>query len=75
MTGNDPRVRTDRQGLVDASLSTKFDLAGTEARLTLFGRNLADDRGPTHGFTVGGPWSFGTAREPRTYGATLGVKF
>lgn len=75
VAGNDPRVRTDRQGLVDASLSTKFDLAGTEARLTLFGRNLADDRGPTHGFTVSGLWSFGTAREPRTYGATLGVKF
>jgi iron complex outermembrane receptor protein len=75
VTGNDPRVRTDTQGLLDASLTTKFDLAGTEARLTFYGRNLLDDRGPTHGFTVGGLWSFGTAREPRTYGATLGVKF
>ncbi|MEQ6333973.1 TonB-dependent receptor domain-containing protein [Sphingobium sp. MK2] len=75
VNGNDPRVRTDKQGLVDASLTTKFALAGTEARLTVFGRNLANDRGPTHGFTVGGLWSFGTAREPRTYGATLGVKF
>ena len=75
VNGNDPRVRTDKQGLVDASVTTKFELGGTEARLTLFGRNLANDRGPTHGFTVGGLWSFGTAREPRTYGATLGVKF
>ena len=75
VNGNDPRVRTDKQGLVDASLTTKFALGGTEARLTVFGRNLANDRGPTHGFTVGGLWSFGTAREPRTYGATLGVKF
>jgi iron complex outermembrane recepter protein len=73
--GNDPRVRTDRQGLVDASLTTKFDLAGTEARLTIYGRNLANDKGPTHGFTVGGLWSFGTAREPLSYGATLGIKF
>jgi iron complex outermembrane recepter protein len=75
VTGNDPRVRTDKQGLVDASLTTKFDLGGADAYLTIYGRNLADDRGPTHGFTVGGLWSFGTAREPRTYGATIGVKF
>ena len=75
VNGNDPRVRTDTQGLLDASLSTKFDLAGTEARLTFYGRNLLDDRGMTHGFTVGGLWSFGTAREPRSYGATLGIKF
>jgi iron complex outermembrane receptor protein len=75
VTGNDPRVRTDKQGLLDASLSTKFDISGTEARLTLYGRNLLNDKGPTHGFTVGGLWSFGTAREPLTYGATLGIKF
>jgi iron complex outermembrane recepter protein len=75
VTGNDPRVRTDAQNLLDASLTTRFDLAGTEAHLTIFGRNLLDDRGMTHGFTVAGLWSFGTAREPRTYGATLGIKF
>ncbi len=75
VTGNDPRVRTDKQGLIDASLTTKFDLGGADAYLTIYGRNLGDDRGMTHGFTVGGLWSFGTAREPRTYGATLGIKF
>ena len=72
---NDPRVRTDRQGLVDASLTTKFDLAGTKAKFTVFGRNLANDKGATHGFTVAGLWSFGMAREPRTYGASLGIEF
>ena len=75
VTGNDPRVRTDAQNLLDASLTTRFDLAGTEAHLTIFGRNLLNDRGMTHGFTGAGLWSFGTAREPRTYGATLGIKF
>jgi len=75
VNGNDPRVRTDKQGLIDASLSARFTIADAEAYLTVFGRNLADDRGMTHGFTVGGLWSFGTAREPRSYGATLGVKF
>jgi iron complex outermembrane receptor protein len=50
-------------------------MGDSEAYLVLFGRNLLDDRGPTHGFTVGGLWSFGTAREPRAYGATLGFKY
>lgn len=75
VNGNDPRVRTDRQSLLDASLTFKLDLSGTEAHVTLYGRNLADDRGMTHGFTVGGLWSFATAREPRTYGVTAGIKF
>lgn len=75
VTGNDPRVRTDEQNLLDASLTTRFDLAGTEAHVTVFGRNLLDDRGTTHGFTVGGLFAFGTGREPRTYGVTLGVKY
>lgn len=75
VNGNDPRVRTSAQDLVDASLSTKFDLGGTEAKLTIYGRNLLNDLGTTHGFTVAGLWSFGTAREPRTYGASLGIKF
>jgi iron complex outermembrane recepter protein len=75
VNGNDPRVRTDKQGLVDASLTFKLDLSGTEAHVTVYGRNLADDRGMTHGFTVGGLWSFATAREPRTYGVTAGIKF
>jgi len=75
VTGNDPRVRTDPQGLLDASLSARFTIADdTEAYLTVFGRNLANDKGMTHGFTVGGLWSFATAREPRTYGVTLGIK-
>lgn len=75
VTGNDPRVRTDNQNLIDASLRTGFEIDGAEAYVTVFGRNLTDDRGPTHGFTVGGLWSFGTAREPRTYGVAVGVKF
>jgi iron complex outermembrane receptor protein len=75
VNGNDPRVRSDRQGLVDASLTAKFDLAGTTARATLWGRNLADDRGPVSAFTVAGLFSFATAREPRAFGVTLGLEF
>jgi iron complex outermembrane receptor protein len=72
---NDPRLRSDTQDLVDASLTTRFDLAGHTARVTVFGRNLLDDRGPNAAFTVAGLWSFSSAREPRTYGVILGYEF
>jgi iron complex outermembrane recepter protein len=75
VNGNDPRVRSDRQGLLDASVAAKFDLGGAKAKLTVFGRNLADDRGTTAAFTVAGLWSFASAREPRTYGVSLGLEF
>ncbi|WP_156678189.1 TonB-dependent receptor [Sphingomonas profundi] len=72
---NDPRVRSDRQNLLDASTSLTFDLGGNEARVTGFVRNLLDDRGPNAAFTVAGLWSFSSGREPRTYGVQLGYKF
>lgn len=73
--GNDPRVRTTTQDLVDASLTFNFDLNNTKAYVRVFGRNLLNEKTTTHAFTVAGLWSFGMALEPRTYGATLGVKF
>ncbi len=75
VNGNDPRVRTDPQSLLDASITAQFDLGSSRARLTLWGRNILDDRGPTHGFTVAGLFSFGMAREPQSFGATLGFEF
>ena len=75
VNGNDPRVRSDRQGLLDASASLVFDMNGNKARITAYGRNLADDRGPTAAFTVAGLFSFASAREPRTYGLQFGYEF
>jgi iron complex outermembrane recepter protein len=75
VNGNDPRVKSDKQGLLDASVTAKFDVSGTEAYVTLWGRNIANDRGTSAAFTVAGLWSFASAREPATFGATLGVKF
>lgn len=75
VASNDPRVRTDRQGLLDASASLTFDLNGNKAKVTVFGRNLADDRGTSSAFTVAGLWSFATAREPRVYGVKFGYEF
>ena len=73
--GNDPRVRADAQNIVDASITNEFSLGGGKAKIIFYGRNLTNDLGPTHGFTVAGLWAFGTAREPRTYGITLGYEF
>jgi len=73
--GNDPRVRAPAANLVDAAWTTEYTLARGVAKLTIYGRNLANELGPTHGFTVAGLWAFGTAREPRTYGVTVGYDF
>ena len=75
VNGNDPRVRTTTQDLVDASLTFNFDLNSTKAYVRVFGRNLANERTSTHAFTVAGLWSFAMALEPRTYGATIGFKY
>ena len=75
VNGNDPRVRTDKQNLLDASLTANFEIANAEAYVTAFGRNLLDDRGTTAAFTVAGLFSFASAREPRTYGLTVGVRY
>ena len=63
------------QQLSAASLTVNFDLNGTKAYARVFGRNLLNEKTTTHAFTVAGLWSFGMALEPRTYGATIGVKF
>lgn len=73
--GNDPRVRTSTQDLVDASITANFKLNGADAYVRVYGRNLADIQTTTAAFTVAGLWSFASAIEPRTYGATVGVKF
>jgi iron complex outermembrane receptor protein len=75
VNGNDPRVRTNTQNLLDASLTTVVDLDGKKVKLTVYGRNLTDDRGTSAAFTVAGLWSFASAREPRAFGATLGFEF
>ncbi|HEX8058269.1 MAG TPA: TonB-dependent receptor, partial [Novosphingobium sp.] len=74
VNGNDARVRTVTQDLVDASVTFNFSLQGVDAYFRVFGRNLADIRTTTHAFTVAGLWSFGMGLEPRTFGGTIGIK-
>ena len=73
--GNDRRVRTKTQDLLDASLTTNFTMNGAEAYVTVFGRNLLDQRRTSAAFTVAGLWSFASAIEPQTIGATIGMRF
>ncbi len=75
VNGNDPRVRTRTQNLLDASLTTVLDLDGKKVKLTVYGRNLTDDRGTSAAFTVAGLWSFASAREPRAFGVAAGFEF
>lgn len=72
---NDPRVRQAPQHLVDASVSTKLPIMGIDTKLTVFGRNLLDERNATQVSPVPGRFSFGYAREPRTFGVSLGINF
>jgi iron complex outermembrane receptor protein len=70
---NSPQTSNDAQHLIDASLNFEWD----KAKLTFFGRNLADEDGYTVGFDVGGVappgslWTYAAARDPRTYGVQL----
>jgi iron complex outermembrane recepter protein len=75
VNGNDRRVRTTTQDLIDVSATANFTLGNTDAYFRVFGRNMGNEKTTTHAFTVAGLWSFGMALEPRTYGATIGVKF
>ncbi|MFS0736736.1 TonB-dependent receptor [Sphingomonas sp. 1P06PA] len=77
---NDPRLRSDKQNLLDASASIIFDMngQGAKARLTAYARNILNDRGTQTAFNVAAYpilWSFAAAREPRTYGLQLGFEF
>lgn len=77
---NDPRLRSDPQNLLDASLSFiwRMNQDGAKARATIFVRNLLDDRGPNTAFTVAAfptLWGFAAAREPRVWGGQIGFEF
>lgn len=75
LASNDSRVRTNVQNLADASLSLSVPGQFGTTEFTVFGRNLANNRGTASAFTVAGLWTYATAREPRIYGVRIGYKF
>jgi iron complex outermembrane receptor protein len=72
---NDPRVRTKAENLIDASVALVAPMANGKVRISVFGRNLLDERGPAAAFTVAGLWSFANPHEPRTFGVQFGYEF
>lgn len=68
---NNPALRNDGQYLINGSINYQID----NTRISVFGRNLADEDGWTIGYDVQGLWSYGAARPPRTYGVVLTQMF
>ena len=73
---NDPRCLTEDREDLTAQLGYTLPL-GTdrEVKLSVFGRNLTNHRGLAATLPVAGLFTFGTGRQPRTYGVELGFKF
>jgi iron complex outermembrane recepter protein len=68
---NNPNLRNDGQYLVNASINARFN----KTTISVFGRNLADEKGWTIGYDVQGVWSYGAARPRRTYGVAVTQNF
>ena len=69
---NSPELENDGQSLVDASVNYAMNNGLT---FSLFGRNLTDEDGYSHGYDVAGLWSYAAVRAPRTYGVELVYNF
>jgi iron complex outermembrane receptor protein len=75
-TRNDPRGRAQPRDNLDASAGLIFDLGSERtARISIFGRNLTDNRGLSSTLPVAGLFTFSAARPPRTFGLELGFDY
>lgn len=68
---NVPELENDAQHLVDASIN--YAINGFT--LSLYGRNLTDEDGYSHGLNVSGLWTYGSPRAPRTWGVEVVYNF
>jgi iron complex outermembrane receptor protein len=69
---NSPELENDAQHLVDASVNYAMN---NGLQFSLFGRNLTDEDGYSHGYDVAGLWSYASTRAPRTYGFEVQYSF
>ncbi|QUD90520.1 TonB-dependent receptor [Phenylobacterium montanum] len=72
---SDPRSLAQASNIIDASLNWDHPLAAGTVRVSVFGRNLLDDRGLAGALPVAGLFTFGTPRPPLTWGVQLGYRF
>jgi iron complex outermembrane receptor protein len=68
---NNPNLRNSGQYLVDASINARFN----QTTVSLFGKNLANEKGWTIGYDVQGVWSYAAPRPRRTWGIALTQAF
>ena len=61
---NAPELTNDDQHLLD--LSVNYAIKGIQ--FSVYGRNLTDEDGWSHGFDVSGAWAYASPRAPRTWG-------
>ena len=73
---NDPRCQTEDREDLSAQIGYTVPFgSGSEVSLNVFGRNLTNHKGLSATLPVAGLFTFGTGRQPRTYGVEVGFKF
>ncbi len=68
---NNPNLRNKGQYMVDASVNVRFN----KTTLSVFGKNLANEKGWTIGYDVQGVWSYAAPRPRRTWGVAVTQTF
>ena len=68
---NNPNLRNDGQYIVDLSVNARFN----KTTVSLFGKNLANEKGWTIGYDVQKVWSYAAPRPRRTYGIAVTQTF
>ena len=68
---NNPNLRNPGQYIADASLNYKLN----QTTVSLFGKNLADEKGWTIGYDVQGIWSYAAPRQRRSWGVAITQTF
>jgi iron complex outermembrane receptor protein len=68
---NNPNISNGGQYMVDASVNYRIN----ETTISVFGKNLANEKGWTIGYDVQHVWSYATARPPRMWGVALTQNF
>ncbi len=73
---NDPRATVESFGILDASVGLTFDLGnGTEAQLTVFGKNLTDKVFYNFFAPVANLWNMSGVSQRRQWGVQAGFRF
>ena len=68
---NNPNLRNAGQYLLDASINYKLN----NTTVSVFGKNLANEKGWTIGYDVQGIWSYASPRPRQTYGVAVTQTF